>query len=318
MPARRRWNRTGSGPHGSTQATGSSAGSGTDYTGANQSIIPNISIAADAITDAASNGIAVVSSSTVTTDGASPVLIGQKYTSSVVSAVDGIELTFSEDITTNSAVIGDFAYTPGDITNSALAGGGGSYLAETAQATVTFTLHNAGDPDLTSHSTAPTLTYTAGGAINDGTNAVASFGPVNLSDGAGPSVVSATLDYNDDVSELVVTFSEAVEAESTDESKFHINNTTGMPNDVAISTATASGDGVTQTFVLTAAERIAALAISGEAGGDGGAVVLDVDTGAVTDAASNAQVDDDETVIQVAAHDVADEMLKRYKERFGK
>ena len=29
-----------------------------------------------------------------------------------------------------------------------------------------------------------------------------------------------------------------------------------------------------------------------------------------------AQVDDDDTVIQVAAHDVADEMLKRYKERF--
>jgi hypothetical protein len=60
-----------------TDATGSAAGSGTDAAGISQSALPNLTIAAGAILDLASvpNAINAVTASSLTTDGAPPVVV---------------------------------------------------------------------------------------------------------------------------------------------------------------------------------------------------------------------------------------------------
>jgi hypothetical protein len=115
-----------------------------------------------------------------------------------------------------------------------------------------------------------------------------------------PTVDSATSNYNDTTRQLVVTFSETVAASATDQTLFHINNITGT-DVVTLTDATASPDGTTLTFTLTEAQRVAALAISGVAGGDGGAVVLDVDAGGATDMAGNTTLLDDNNAVAETA-----------------
>ena len=58
---------------------------------------------------------------------------------------------------------------------------------------------------------------------------------------------------------------------------------------------------MTLTFTLTEAQRVAALAISGVAGGDGGAVILDVDAGGVTDMGTNTNLIDDNNAVAETA-----------------
>ena len=93
-----------------------------------------------------------------------------------------------------------------------------------------------------------------------------------------PNVTSATLNYSTGV--LVVTFSENVVTNSTDATKFYLNNVTTVPS-VQLSVAPTGSNGSTLTFTLTEGERVAALAISGRPGGDGGAVILEVAGGGV-------------------------------------
>jgi len=118
-------------------------------------------------------------------------------------------------------------------------------------------------------------------------------------DTTAPTVTSATLHYGTGV--LVVTLSETVDASATSATSFHINNVTGT-DVVTLSAAPTDTDATTLSFTLTEAQRVAAIAISGTAGGDTVAVVLDVDTGGVTDMAGVAQSadDDNNTVTETA------------------
>ena len=117
-----------------------------------------------------------------------------------------------------------------------------------------------------------------------------------------PTVTSATLNYSTGV--LVVTLSETVDASATDATKFHLNNATGT-DDVTLSVAPTDTDATTLTFTLTEAQRVAAIAISGTTGGDGGAVVLDVDALGVTDMATATNLIDDANVVTETADSVA-------------
>ena len=123
---------------------------------------------------------------------------------------------------------------------------------------------------------------------------------LETADTTRPTIVSVTLNYNDNDRQLVVTFSETIDASATDQTLFHINNTTGM-DVVTLTNSTTSPDGTTLTFTLTEAQRVAALAISGTPGGDGGAVVLDVGAGAISDMGTNTNlIDDNNTVAETA------------------
>lgn len=179
-----------------------------------------------------------------------------------------------------------------------------------ATKTVTFTLTeaNRGAALLLSGTTggnggAVVLDVDAAGVTDaaNNTNAIDDNNAVTESaDVVAPTVTSATLNYGTGV--LVVTFSEGIPLASVDATKFHINNTTGT--DVVTLSAgekTSANTGArTVTFTLTEANRLAALAISGVTGGDGGAVVLDVDASGIADIAGNALAanDDNNTVTE--------------------
>jgi hypothetical protein len=108
-----------------------------------------------------------------------------------------------------------------------------------------------------------------------------------------PTITSATLDYGTGI--LVVTVSEAVNSSTAvTATAFHINNTAGT-NVVNLTNGelTSTGSATTITFTLSPSNLSAALAISGVGGGDGGAVVLDVDPGGIANANGNANADDE-------------------------
>ncbi|GEM_PF-4379639 len=111
---------------------------------------------------------------------------------------------------------------------------------------------------------------------------------------AAPTITSATLDYNN--GNLIITGTDFVTLLSV--TGFHLNDTTGA-DDITLSVGSGcTVDNVTTiNCTLTEAQRVAALALSGEAGGDGGAVVLDVDAAAIEDALNVPNVQDDNNTV---------------------
>jgi hypothetical protein len=153
------------------------------------------------------------------TDAAAPVVVTKVYEDSDSNGtVDRLTLTISEEATTQTAVLGDFAYVANSITGSALASGTLSYPSTT---TIRLVLGTAGNANITSHTTAPTLAYTDGGATavaDIAGNQLATFAASNLSDVAAPVVVSATFydaTSNDGkLDKITVVYSEALSAVS--------------------------------------------------------------------------------------------------------
>ncbi|HUX13166.1 MAG TPA: hypothetical protein VMW87_09055 [Spirochaetia bacterium] len=124
-------------------------------------------------------------------------------------------------------------------------------------------------------------------AANNSSSAAAGTGVVVLIDATPPKYVSASLDYNSGL--LKVTFTKNVtNAVAT---KFHIGEN-GSTNVVNLTSGEyTSTSGATVNFMLSAQDRITALAHSGKTGGDGSAVVLNLDAGAVKDTiASNPSI----------------------------
>ena len=215
-------------------------------------------------------------------------------------------VTFSETIDASATVASGFhlndATGADDVTLSAAP-------ADVDATTLTFTLTEA------QRVAAIAISNTAGGdaidavvldvdalAVTDmatNTNLVDDANVVTeTADTTKPTVTSATLDYN--TGALVVTFSETIDASATVASGFHINNVSET-NSVNLTVAPTDTDATTLSFTLTEAQRVAAIAISGTAGGDAGAVVLDVDALAVTDMATNTNlVDLNNTVTETA------------------
>ncbi len=197
-----------------------------------------------------------------------------------------IDVTFSEDLDAATVASTDFT-----VVGSTVSG-----ATESSAGVVTLTLAAAIATDAT-----PVVTLVSGQAVSDvAGNAVTGDGSatydITPTDGIAPVVASATLNYNDTVRTLVVTFSETIDASETVQAKFHLNNVTGTDN-VTLSAAPADVDATTLTFILTEAQRVEALAISGVTGGDGGAVVLDVDAAGVTDMAGNTNAEDDANTV---------------------
>ncbi|MBU4265948.1 MAG: hypothetical protein L6243_07000 [Candidatus Altiarchaeales archaeon] len=119
---------------------------------------------------------------------------------------------------------------------------------------------------------------------------------INSANAAAPNITNATLDYNTGV--LIITGTDFVNI--LDGTRFHLNDATGT-DDVTLTTAEGNVTNTTAlTFTLTEAHRVATLAISGVPGGNGGAVVLDVDSNAVDDGTNPNSVDDNNSVTETA------------------
>ena len=171
-----------------------------------------------AIQDASSNSAADFSSKSIA-DGQAPAFSSAKYEDSDSDgAVDRIAITLSESISTNAATLGDFTYVANDITSSDLSGG--SNLGTTGSATIYLNLGTNGAANTTSHSTAPTIAYTfSSGALEDAAgNQTSNFTAQNLSDGAGPVLVSSSPENTEKsvqlTADIVLTFSEAIDTGS--------------------------------------------------------------------------------------------------------
>ncbi len=209
---------------------------------------------------------------------------GQKPTFNAArTALNTIVLSFSEPVTGSA------------IANSFTVAGASSVTNTAPTASTTITLTTVG---LTATNGTPAVNYvstTGNIADNAGTpNEIADGGAIAAADKVRPTVTSATLNYDTGV--LVVTFSETIDASATVPPDFHLNDVTGT-DVVNLSASPADVDATTLTFTLTEPQRIAALAISGVNGGNGDAVVLDVDAGGVTDMASNTNLVDDASTV---------------------
>ena len=165
----------------------------------------------------------------------------------------------------------------------------------------TITLAYAGTAGALSGATAVNI-GTDDAAAGGGRILIAAPPTITVTDTTKPTVTSATLNYNNGV--LVVTFNEQADASATDPTKFHLNDATGVDN-VTLSAMPADVDGPTLTFTLTNAQREAALVLSGTAGGNGGAVVLDVDANGVFDMSANGNLIDDNNAVTETADTTA-------------
>ena len=103
-------------------------------------------------------------------------------------------------------------------------------------------------------------------------------------DGDGPIILETSIDYN--TGDLIISFDENIDEANVDLTKFHINNTAG-DNDLTLSSSENSL--VNGTLTLTEAQRSAAIEFSSHPSpfGDGAAVLLELDPGAVMDNLGN-------------------------------
>ncbi len=194
---------------------------------------------------------ASVAGTTITS--AAPTLSTKKYLDSDGNGtVDKIRLTFSATIATCTATVADFALVANDITGAALSGGSVSCAGN--DAIVDITLGTAGNANITSHTTAPTIAYTDHASreiSNAGAAQVASFTAVNLADGAGPVVTALTIKdatSNDGkIDRIDLTYSEALADTAAAANGFDV---TSASNHGSCTGESADPDGTT-TLVLT-------------------------------------------------------------------
>ncbi|MFA6521654.1 MAG: hypothetical protein WCT53_04700, partial [Candidatus Gracilibacteria bacterium] len=129
---------------------------------------------------------------------AAPTLLELKYMDSGAGdgRVDLIRMMFSAAITSCTATVADFGYTANDITGSAIAGGTVRCAGDDLYVWIDFGTQGAAN--ITSHTTAPTLTYTddAARTISSAGGEVANFGPQDISDGASPWTTAISLQDN--------------------------------------------------------------------------------------------------------------------------
>ena len=137
-------------------------------------------------------------------------------------------------------------------------------------------------------------------------------------DTAAPTIVSASIDYS--IGKLVVTASEELDVTegswygcqsgsawancnytSVDLSKFYLSASTGANSVSLVGATVAQVDSTVLRILLTEAQRVAAIAISGTPGGDSSAVVLDVSADGIRDRASNGNTGDTNVAVTESA-----------------
>jgi hypothetical protein len=104
-----------------------------------------------------------------------------------------------------------------------------------------------------------------------------------------PFALSATLDYTHGLLTVITSeYIDSTPSSKVDRSKLYLSNA-ALGNDIVLtgSQVTSSIDYSETTILLTELQRVAAIAISGTPGGDGGATVLDLKFGAMVDLVQN-------------------------------
>lgn len=267
----------------------------------------------DSLDDGAGNPVPPFGPMNVT-DAAGPYMVSGAYSDSNSDGkVDRVVLTYTENTTFTMAGADWNFSTPSNMNlindfENGLADGSHE-CSGSGTTTITCTDAGTGTFDADANETGisvgaqPAWTYTSSANVTDGLTQ-APTQTLTLADNANPIATGATLNYNDNIKELVVTFSEEVDTASSDETKLHINNVTGV-DDVTLTLPTTTGTptATSLSFPLTEAQRAAALLMSGVTGGAGGAVVLDMDAGAATDisaALNTSLIDDNNTVVETA------------------
>ena len=128
--------------------------------------------------------------------------------------VDTILITYDASLTTCGTVaLTDYsAYVANDITGSLLTGG--SLICNDTTETVTITLGTIGNANITSHATAPTITYTgAAGKLTDGSANAITLTNQAIADGAGPVVTALNVQdtsNNGILDTIALTYSESL------------------------------------------------------------------------------------------------------------
>jgi len=97
-----------------TDATGLSAGSGTNYAGLNRPFTTDLTIPGGSITDVAGNGVPAYSSYTTTKDGTGPVVISTSPadTDTAVARGEDLSMTFSEAMDTGFTFGSEYSVSP--------------------------------------------------------------------------------------------------------------------------------------------------------------------------------------------------------------
>ncbi|MBT5807699.1 hypothetical protein HOI18_00285, partial [Candidatus Uhrbacteria bacterium] len=164
---------------------------------------------ADSLDDGTpANAVGDLTASSIS-DAAAPVAISAEYLDTNTNGtVDRVDVTFTEAVTLDSYVAGDWSFP--ESSELTLADTGASASGSEIQIAV------SADSNETGHTTAPTVSYTnAGNRLNDGTNNTATFASaITLTDGAGAMIISTTPTANEeDVASdtsIVLTFTEAI------------------------------------------------------------------------------------------------------------
>lgn len=198
--------------------------------------------------------------------------------------VDLIEWVLDETITNCSFEAGDWSITnPGSINANSL-----SNISCTGTDNI-LSITISANANSTGGAVNPIISYSDQGALG---SVVLSSGNLSnksqsISDAAAPKALSASINYNDNISTLTTLFSESINTSSITTSAFHISNISGG-KEVTLTIASGSPNGSSITHTLSEYQRANAQEISGTPGGDGGAVVLDIDSNGFQDLNGNA------------------------------
>lgn len=118
--------------------------------------------------------------------------------------------------------------------------------------------------------------------------------PIASASGGVPTTTAITIDYNDNVKTVVLTFDEAVKTTTAatnnfDLSKLHLRNTVGGADliDISDNTISETASSTTVTITLTEAERATLIQSSGVTGGDSGKIVVVIEAGAAYSGATD-------------------------------
>ena len=236
-------------------------------------IAPQLDIDADAVSDAASNGIAAVADRPITiSDTVRPSFDSAAY----VSSTGILALTFDEPISGGSFPskihVHESGQSSGGVTLT-----GASWT--TSGSTVKFFLESSHKSGIASLGT-PQLDINPGAVSDVAGNKIARTPdrPITINDTTPPTFDSST--YDEDAGILRITFSEPIYGLATDLSKIHVRDSGQSSGGVALTGAADQPVSVgTLTVRLSASQQSTVNAMS--------TPQLDIDAGAISDTSTN-------------------------------
>ena len=246
---------------------------------------PQLDIEAGAVYDAAGNQIAAAADQTITVNDT----ILPTFSSATYATGSGVlTVTFSESLnqTAHDATkihVRDTGQSSGGVTLS------NAMITTNASASITFDL-NPTNTDAVNAMATPQLDIEAGAVYDAAGNQIAAAADqtITVNDTIRPAFSSAT--YLTGSGVLNITFSEELDPSKHIPSKFHVRESGSDTGGVTLSNGTITANGTKSlTFTFSSADQ--------DSVNDMGAIQLDIDAGAVSDAAGNAIADAVDQVI---------------------